>query len=148
MATSTTTQHGLFDTILNWYRNWQARRAAIAQVADLAPDERARIAHDSNLSVAELQTLAGKWPSSTELLPHRMATLHLDPNEMIRSEPAVLRDLQRTCALCGDRGRCRTDLAENPDDPVWAEYCPNVYTFDALEIERMRRRSRQNPEAS
>jgi hypothetical protein len=47
----------------------------------------------------------------------------------------VMRDLQRTCALCLSKRRCTHDLARHPADPVWEEYCPNAMTFSALRAE-------------
>jgi len=43
-----------------------------------------------------------------------------------------MRDLQRTCACCNEKGVCEKDLEERPDDPAWKSYCPNAVTLETL----------------
>ena len=96
---------------------------------------------------AELATLAGKWPDSTELLSARILANGLDAAEVREGQPAALRDLQRVCTQCAVRGRCEHDLDQDPGDPAWREYCPNLETLDALRsgqlARRLMRRSRK-----
>ena len=105
-------------------------------------EETERIAHDMGVSASELRTLAGKWPDSAALLNRRLAALKLDPAEIGRTEPRVLSDLQRVCTMCRDERKCRHDLAHDPYNPAWRDYCPNVVTLDALDAERLERRGR------
>ena len=69
-------------------------------------------------------------PSSdkTDLLRLRMGILHIDANELARSDPARLGELDRICAKCADRQVCEVDLAHPSPDVAWGEwrdYCPN-----------------------
>jgi hypothetical protein len=77
-------------------------------------------------------------------LDRRLAALELDRAEIQRREPQVLSDLRRVCTMCKSGRECRHDLAENPYDPGWREYCPNVVTLDALSADcaKWARRSR------
>ncbi len=75
----------------------------------------------------------------TELLRRRAMTLHLDMNELGRSEPLVLRELERSCAMCLSRGSCVLDLAQEfgrdpaqPANEEWRDYCPNAAMLKAL----------------
>jgi hypothetical protein len=61
-----------------------------------------------------------------------MDALDLDRDEVVRTEPATFRDLQRVCTMCGHHRRCAHDLAYDPLDPEWKNYCPNEQTLKAL----------------
>ena len=47
-------------------------------------------------------------------------------------EPLVMRDLQRLCTTCGDKGRCAHELADGTAAAHFHEFCPNAFTLDAL----------------
>ena len=128
-----------------WWRNWRAHDAAEQELACCGHDEVAHIARDVGVSASELQTLAGRWPDSANLLDRRVAALGLE--QIAHSEPQVLRDLQRVCGQCASEGRCERDLNSGAGDRSWRDYCPNVATLDALRSEerdrRLMRRSRK-----
>jgi hypothetical protein len=125
----------IFDSVSSWWRNWRTARANLASL-DRCGDDAERIAHDLGVTTTELRALAGRWPDSADLLDCRLAALGLDRAEIRRIEPQVLSDLQRVCTVCTSSRECKHDLAENPYDPGWREYCPNVVTLDALTAER------------
>jgi len=117
---------------LRWWRNWNRRRRKIAELDCCCRAEAERIARDLGVSRAELSVLAGKWPDAADLLTRRLEQVNLDRAELAHVEPQVLRDLERVCTLCGSKRKCEHDLADNPSNPVWAEYCPNATTLSAL----------------
>jgi hypothetical protein len=133
--------------VTEWWRNWKNRRAAIDELNRCGEDEAAHIARDVGVSPSELQTLAGKWPDSTDLLSGRIVAAGLRADNIRATEPMVLRDLQRVCTQCAERSRCEHDLDRDKRDRVWRGYCPNVTTLDALRSEerdrRLMRRSRE-----
>jgi hypothetical protein len=43
-----------------------------------------------------------------------------------------MQDLEKTCALCNEKGVCQKDLTSRPGDPRWRSYCPNAITLDSL----------------
>jgi uncharacterized protein YjiS (DUF1127 family) len=122
--------------LVHFWRDWIKRRRTIAELNCCGPSEVAHMAHDIGVSSADLCVLAGKWPSSTDLLLRRMAETRLDASEITHVEPQVIRDLQRVCTLCASKRKCEHDLATNPSDPVWQDYCPNATTLQALIAER------------
>jgi hypothetical protein len=128
----TTQQEGLLDALARKWRIWQRRRAAIAELAHCGSAERQRIANDIGMNEDELCVLAGRWPDTIDLLRQRIDQLKLNSAHGVQFEPEVMRDLQRTCALCMSKRRCTHDFAKRPNDPVWQEYCPNAMTFSAL----------------
>jgi hypothetical protein len=140
-----TTMRTIRDAVSTWWRNWTTARANLASLDRCGADEAERIARDVGVTAMELRAVAGRWPDSAELLNCRLAALDLDRAEIQRTEPQVLSDLRRVCALCMSGRQCKRHLAENPHDSVWREYCPNVVTLDALAAERAERASPVRP---
>ena len=73
--------------VTDWWRTWKSHRAAMAELNRCGEDETAHIARDIGLSASELQTLAGKWPDSADLLPRRMSALGFDRAQILQTEP-------------------------------------------------------------
>jgi uncharacterized membrane protein YccC len=99
----------------------------------LAKDEVERIASDLHMTASDLYAVARQGPQSATLLERRITALDLDRDEILRSEPAVFRDLQRVCTLCRSRRQCSRDFAHPTDNDAWKDYCPNVGTLLALD---------------
>ena len=140
MQTATGDRGGPFGIFAKWWRNWTARDTALTELGRCGGDEAAHIARDVGVSVCELQTLAGRWPDSRNLLERRMAASGLNVDQVAHSEPQVLRDLQRVCGQCDTGGRCERDLDGDEKNRAWRDYCPNVATLEALRKEDRDRR--------
>jgi hypothetical protein len=120
------------DGVARVWRQWIQPDASLSELGCSAEVQLERIAHDIGVSVPELHRLTRLGPHAADLLPKRMAALGLDRAEVSRTEPAVLHDMQRVCALCSHHRRCAGDLAHNANDQAWQSYCPNVATLKAL----------------
>ena len=105
------------------------RRASVDEIAYLDAQEMTCLARDLATSADELRILAGKDKGSADLLVRRMKTLGLEPR---RVDPIVMRDLERCCSKCADKGLCVHELEDKPRDPTWPKYCPNEQTLAAL----------------
>lgn len=140
MQIATGDRAGPFSLFARWWRNWTARDAALRELGGCDREEAAHIARDVGVSVAELQTLAGRWPEPPNLLERRMVASGLSVERIAHSQPQVLRDLQRVCGQCAAGARCGRDLDAGEADRLWRDYCPNVVTLDALRTEDRDRR--------
>jgi len=73
--------------------------------------------------------LNNRWPRPSDLpVFHRMRSLDVDPDEISRSEPLLLRQLEARCRDCESKDRCECDLTHNAADEMcwdWRDYCPN-----------------------
>jgi hypothetical protein len=144
----TTQQESVLGTLARKWRIWQRRRAAVAELDHCGSAERQRNANDIGMNGDELCVLAGRWPDTVDLLRQRIDQLKLNPADGVQIEPEVMRDLQRTCALCMSKRRCTHDFAKRPSNPGWQEYCPNAMTFSALLTESGKARKRDKPNCS
>jgi hypothetical protein len=112
------------------------------------------VARELGPSASGLLTLSSHEPdvdtsvgAEGDLLRRRMEALHLDPNELAQSDPFLLSELQRLCAMCKNRGACALELEHVSADVAWGEwreYCPNAVTLNEL---RIRARMRSSPTA-
>jgi hypothetical protein len=123
-------------SILSAVAQWVARYCKAFgirnQLADCSPQEVAGIARDLKITPGELTSLAKKGPGAAALLQRLLHALGVNPNDLERRDPAVMRDLQRLCITCGHKRRCELDLADGAIANSFQDYCPNAYTLDAL----------------
>jgi hypothetical protein len=61
-----------------------------------------------------------------------MQALGIARADIERLAQGLMRDLERTCACCNDKGACKQDLAKRPDDPAWNDYCPNTISLESI----------------
>jgi hypothetical protein len=102
------------------------------ELDNLDRGELERIAGDLGMTGAELKDLAARGPHAADQLEKRMRLLGITGADVERVGYGLMRDLERTCAHCREKGRCDKDLAANPGSPAWAGYCPNAVTLTAV----------------
>ena len=122
--------HSPMEAIRQWYRGLTRSQSTLAECGAEGLE---RMAHDIGVSSAELYKLASRGPGSADLLCRRMEVLDLDHDEVARVERGTFQDLQRVCSMCDCKKRGARDLARDPADPVWKDYCPNAQTLTALD---------------
>jgi len=69
-----------------------------------------RIAGDLRMSSADLEALVRQGTHAANELPKMLTALSIDQDDLARTEPLVLRDMERVCALCSQKRRCDRDL--------------------------------------
>lgn len=114
---------------------WQEARKHLRQLNDLSrlnPTELERVAADVGLSTDELMQIARQSDGTALLIAKRLTILNMDPEDIRSLSPLLLRDLERTCALCAEKGRCAHDLAEDSMSAAWEQYCANSGTLRSL----------------
>ena len=123
------TGQGAVGALLGRIRDWWRRQE---ELNALDNNEIGRIAEDLRISSDILRNLVARGPDAANLLYEGMQALGISKVDVDKAAEGVLRDLQRTCACCNEKGVCEKDLAERPDDPVWKSYCPNAVTLESL----------------
>jgi hypothetical protein len=114
---------------INKYRHMTETHDAFGQCS---PEDVSQIAKDLGVSTNELRTLAAKQPGAGDLVEKMLLSLHVDPQALASTQPAVMRDLKRLCVMCGEKSRCTHELKDGTADGHFQEFCPNAFTLDAL----------------
>ena len=126
----------VLDTMLNSFADWVNNcRSTMGHGAGLARCDRnelMKIAQDLGVSPGELRTLSSRGPEAADLVQKMLQALGVDPKALSQTDPLVMRDLQRLCTTCADKGRCAHELAEGTAAAHFHEFCPNAFTLEAL----------------
>ena len=95
-------------------------------------DQVQQVAKDLGLTPSDLREVAERGPHAADMLEKMLMALDIDPAALARSQPGTLRDLQRLCSACRNKGRCERELAKGSAAAQFRKYCPNAFTLDAL----------------
>jgi hypothetical protein len=123
------TSNVALEALLSRVRDWWRRHN---ELGGLDPKELERVAGELGMSTGTLEDLVSRGPDAAAHLYERLDALGLSMTDIECAAQGVLRDLQRTCACCDEKGRCEKDLRNDHDGAVWKDYCPNAATLDAL----------------
>jgi len=116
-----------------WWRNWRGANSRLSELVCCGEYEVERMAHDLGMPVSELRKVAEHGPEAADLLVRRMVVLNLDRNEVAATAPSTFQDLQRVCTMCESHKQCARDLARDPADGEWEDYCPNAAMLKLLD---------------
>ena len=102
------------------------------ELGSIDHQELERIAGEVGMTARDLEHLVARGPHAADLLLERMHTLGITRADVERVSQGLMRDLERTCACCNDKGTCSRDLASRPDDDAWRHYCPNAVSLESI----------------
>jgi hypothetical protein len=125
----------IVEMLLETFRDWLQHRRELSEIRSLNTDEFDRIASELRVSPGDLHELVRQGPHAADELPKLLKALGIDDAALARTEPLVLRDMERVCALCQHKGRCDRDLASGTSAAHYEGYCLNAATIDLLEQE-------------
>ena len=140
MPNPDTPKHSTIDLIVDAIAAWVGKyRWTLGDNVGLdrcGPSEVKQIAKELGLSTGELKDIAAKGPGAADQLRKMLLALDVDPEAIMKSDPAVMRDLQRLCVACDHKSRCRHEFMAGTAAAHFREFCPNAFTLDALFAER------------
>jgi len=117
-----------------WYRDLCAQlarfvtlRGRLAEISQTA---------DAGLTDDELRVIAEKARTLEDLLPLRLAVLHIDEAQLAGTDPALMRQLRKSCRLCDAKSQCTWDFIGDATNPRWEQYCPNAQALRAVQSHR------------
>ncbi len=122
----------IYNSIANWVSKYRDIFSPDDQLARCTPDEVKRVARELGITARELNALAQKGPDAATLVLKMLVALRIDLKVLEKSEPYVIRDLQRLCTTCGVKTRCKHELANGTAADRFRQFCPNAFTLDAL----------------
>lgn len=120
------------ETLIHSFGDWLKHRREMNELRELNTAEFDRIAGELNVSPSDLSELVRQGPHAADELPQMLKVLGIDEEALARTQPLVLRDMERVCALCHQKGECVRDFAAGTAAEHYEEYCPNAPTIDSL----------------
>ncbi|MGB6557620.1 MAG: DUF6455 family protein [Pseudolabrys sp.] len=122
----------VLDAVAGWINKYRQSSNLHDEFGHCSPEDVMQIAKDLGVPVSELRKLAAKGPEAADLMKKMLIALRVDPHVLVNTNPAVMRDLQRLCIVCSQKGRCEHELAKGTASEHYREFCPNAFTLDAL----------------
>jgi len=120
------------DYLINKFGDWLNHRRELGEIRQLDRTDFDRIAGDLRILSNDLDQLVRQGPHAADELPKMLTALGVDKDDLARSEPLVLRDMERVCSMCISKRRCDRDLAAGTAAAHYEEYCGNASTIDGL----------------
>ena len=130
-----TAPHETYPTVeflIDKFAAWLKHRRELNEIRRMNRTDFDLIARDLRISPDDLDRLVRVGPHSTDELPNMLASLGIDQASLARTDPLMLRDMQRVCGLCRDKPQCHADLAAGTSAGHYRDYCPNAPTIHAL----------------
>ena len=118
--------------VVDTFGEWLKHRRELREMRDMDAANFGQIASDLRMSSADLEALVRKGPHAADELPKMLAALGIDQDDLARTEPLVLRDMERVCSMCISKRQCDRDLAAGTAAAHYEEYCGNAPTIDGL----------------
>ena len=118
--------------VIDTFGEWLKHRRELREMREMDAANFGQIANELRMSSADLETLVRQGPHSADELPKMLAALGIDQHDLARTEPLVLRDMERVCSLCTHKRQCDRDLAAGTAATHYEEYCGNAGTIDGL----------------
>lgn len=125
----------LLATMFDWWRDYRARREGIQEINQLDRNDIEATARDIGVSGNAIPELASRGPRAADEAAGIMRQIGLDPDAVVRADAAVMKDMQRTCSSCGNKGTCHHHLDHGTAGAHYHDYCGNAATIDALRPE-------------
>ena len=124
--------HLIVDGLIEVFGNWLIHCREMRELRQLDSGQFDSIARDLRMTPADLDTFVRQGPHAADELPRLLEVLRINEAALVRSEPAVLRDMERVCVSCERKAQCRNDLETGVSARVYGEYCLNAQTMNAL----------------
>ena len=121
------------EALINTFSDWLRLRQDLSEVRRMDTTEFDRIASDLRVSPGELDTLVRRGPHAADELPKLLKVLGINEADLARTEPLVLRDMERVCAMCASKKQCDRDLAAGTSAEHYEGYCLNAPTINSLD---------------
>ena len=118
--------------LVDTFGNWLNHRRELSEIRRMDTASFDRIASDLRVPPGVLDMLARQGPHAADELPRLLKALGIDESDLARTQPLVLRDMQRVCTLCASKHQCDRDLTAGRSAAHYEEYCLNAPTIESL----------------
>ncbi len=114
------------------FGDWLKHRREMREMHEMDAANFNQIAGELRMSPNDLEELVRQGPHAADELPKMLVALGIDQEALARTEPHVLRDMERVCSVCNHKRQCDRDLAAGNAAKHYEEYCGNADTIDGL----------------
>ena len=121
------------EALINTFADWLRHRQDLSEIRRMDTTQFDKIASDLRVSPSELDELVRQGPHAADELPKLLKVLGINEADLARTEPMVLRDMERVCAMCASKRQCDRDLADGTSAEHYEGYCLNAPTIDSLD---------------
>lgn len=111
---------------------YRSSRAALAELDALPPSLIEEIAREANIDPATLHKVVASGRDADLLMERMLDAMGIDLGMLKGSHPAILQDAAINCSTCGEKARCRREIAAGTAAAHAAAFCPNQPTFASL----------------
>jgi uncharacterized protein YjiS (DUF1127 family) len=118
--------------LINSFADWLKHRRELHELRQMDRSEFDRIAGDLRVAPDDLEELVRRGPHAADELARMLRALGINEASLARTQPLVLRDMERVCAMCNQKRECDRDLAAGTAAQHYEEYCLNAPTIDRL----------------
>ena len=119
--------------LISTFADWLKHRRELNEIRQMDRTDFDRIAEDLRVSPTDLDALVRHGSHAADELPVMLKALGIDEHKLARTEPMLLRDMERVCALCRDKAKCDRDLIAGTAAAHYEDYCLNAPTIDQLD---------------
>jgi hypothetical protein len=119
--------------LIDHFASWLKHRRELNEMRQLDRSDFDRIAADLEVSPGDLDELVRRGPHAADELPVLLKALGIDAVALERTQPLVVRDMERVCAMCRHKSQCDGDLIAGTAAEHYQDYCANAPTIEGLE---------------
>jgi uncharacterized protein YjiS (DUF1127 family) len=119
--------------LIDAFANWLQQRRELNEMRRMDRGDFERIAEDLRIAPGDLDALVRHGPHAADELPKMLKALGIDEQALARTQPMVLRDMERVCALCDHKAQCDHDLIAGTAAEHYEDYCLNAPTIAHIE---------------
>src|SRR5690242_17127187 len=120
--------------VIDTFSDWLKHRRELNEMSQLDRIEFDRIAADLDISAADLDELVRRGPHAADELPALLKVLGIDAAALERTQPLVVRDMERVCAMCRHKAQCDRELIAGTAAEHFEGYCANAPTIDGIRV--------------
>jgi Family of unknown function (DUF6455) len=120
------------DLVIDTFGEWLKHRRELREMREMDAANFGRIASELRMSSADLEDLVRQGPHAADELPKMLKALGVDQDALVRTEPLVLRDMERVCTVCNHKHQCNRELAAGTAAAHYEDFCGNAPTIDSL----------------
>lgn len=119
--------------LIESFAGWLKHRREMNEMRQLDRADFDRIAGDLMIAPDDLEELVRHGRHAADELPKLLEQLGINAEGLGRAQPLLLRDMERVCSLCNQKGQCDRDLANGTAAENYHGYCSNAATLESLD---------------